>query len=284
MKKYAVLGMDVEEWYHLDYFLDKECDTSQSTLDGLQIYLDILEKYNIKTTFFVVGEIVEKLAPTLKKILADGHEIALHSYHHRRPLLMTAEEFEEDTIKSVAAFKEHLNYDVKGFRAPCFSLDRERLEILRKLGLTYDASKINFNNHELYGDLDVADFEQLADDIYRIDGFYEFETTTVNVRNKNIPVSGGGYIRILPWMLTKYLMSKLLNAQKNYFFYIHPFEFSRNYNIKEPEGTGLLTKFRFRRGRKSVETKIHRLIKILQRNDYQFVRFEDLVEKHNSAI
>ena len=279
MKKYAVLGMDVEDWFHLDYFLDEKCDMSQNTLDGIEIYLDLLKKYNIKTTFFVVGEIVEKLQNILLKIIAEGHEIALHSYHHRRPLSMTADEFVEDTKRSIAIIKNQLDYDVKGFRAPCFSLDRERLDILKGFGLKYDASKINFGNHKLYGNLQVDDFQKIGEDVYKKDGFYEFETSTVDVFGKNIPISGGGYLRILPWKLTQYLMSVFLKTKKNYFFYIHPFEFSKNYDIKIPENTNAITKFRFNHGRKSVEKKMHKLIKILQKNNFEFVKFEDLVDE-----
>ena len=279
MKKYAVLGMDVEDWFHLDYFLDEKCDTSQNTLDGIEIYLELLEKYNIKTTFFVVGEIVEKIQNTLRKIIDDGHEIALHSYHHRRPLSMNIEEFIEDTRKSVEVIKKTLCYDVKGFRAPCFSLDRERLDILKSFGLKYDASKINFGDHALYGNLDVDDYEKIAEDIFKKDDFYEFETSTVEIFGKNIPVSGGGYLRILPWKLTQYLMRVFLKSQKNYFFYIHPFEFSKNYNIIIPANTKAITKFRFNHGRKSVEKKMHKLIRILQQNNYEFVKFEDLLDK-----
>lgn len=278
MKKYAVLGMDVEDWFHLDYFLDEKCDTSQNTLDGIEIYLDLLQGYNIKTTFFVVGEIVEKLQETLQRILAEGHEIALHSYHHRRPLSMTPEEFIEDTRKSVKIIKSTLGYDVKGFRAPCFSLDRERLDILKTFGLKYDASKINFGEHELYGNLDVNDYQKITEDIFKKDNFYEFETSTIEIFGKNIPVSGGGYLRILPWKLTQYLMSVFLKTKKNYFFYIHPFEFSKNYTIKIPENTNAITKFRFSHGRKSVEKKMHRLIQILQKNNYVFARFEDILD------
>lgn len=279
MIKYAVLGMDVEDWFHLDYFLDEKCDTSQNTLDGIEIYLNLLNKYHIKTTFFVVGEIVEKLQDILRRIIADGHEIALHSYHHRRPLSMTAEEFVVDTEKSIAIIKDLLNYEVKGFRAPCFSLDRERLDILKTFGLRYDASKINFGNHTLYGNLDVNDYKKIREDVFIKDNFYEFETSTVDIFGKTIPVSGGGYLRILPWKLTQYLMSVFLKTKKNYFFYIHPFEFSKNYNITIPENTKAITKFRFNHGRKSVEKKMHRLIKILQKNDYQFVKFEDLLDR-----
>lgn len=279
MIKYAVLGMDVEEWFHLDYFLDEKCDASQSTLDGIDIYLDILNQYQIKTTFFVVGEIVEKIENILNRIISEGHEIALHSFHHRRPLSMSLEEFKADTEKSIAIFKNKLNYDVKGFRAPCFSLDRERLDVLKNFGLRYDASKINFGNHELYGNLDVDDYQKITEDIFKKDDFYEFETSTVELFGKNIPVSGGGYLRILPWKLTQYLMSIFLKSKKNYFFYIHPFEFSKNYNITIPENTKAITKFRFNHGRKSVEKKMHKLIKILQKNKYEFVKFEDLIDK-----
>ena len=169
MKKYAVLGMDVEDWFHLDYFLDEKCDTSQNTLDGIEIYLDLLKDYNIKTTFFVVGEIVEKLQHILKRIIEEGHEIALHSYYHRRPLSMSPEEFIEDTRKSVEVIKNKLGYEVKGFRAPCFSLDRERLDILKSFGLRYDASKINFGDHKLYRNLDVNDFQKITEDIFNKD-------------------------------------------------------------------------------------------------------------------
>lgn len=279
MKKYAVLGMDVEDWFHLDYFLDQDCDKSQTALDGLEIYLNLLAYFGIKTTFFVVGEIVEKLKPILLKMIAEGHEIALHSYTHHRPLNMSAAEFRDDTLKSIETIKHHLNYEVKGFRAPCFSLDRERLDVLRSLGLRYDASKINFGSHELYGDLDVADFDKIGEDIYRKDGFYEFETTTLPLAGKHIPVSGGGYLRILPWTLTKYLVKKSLRSKKNYFFYIHPFEFSKNYSIKAPVGTNALTNFRFQRGRKSVEKKMRRLIRILQDNNFKFVKFEELIQE-----
>ena len=279
MKKYAVLGMDVEDWFHLDYFLDEKCDISQNTLDGIEIYLDLLKKYNIKTTFFVVGEIVEKIQKILLRIIEEGHEIALHSYHHRRPLSMSVEEFVEDTKRSIAIIKDKLAYDVKGFRAPCFSLDRERLDILQSFGLKYDASKINFGDHKLYGNLDVNDFQKIGQDIFRKDDFYEFETSTVEILGKNIPVSGGGYLRILPWKLTQYLMRVFLKTNKNYFFYIHPFEFSKNYNIKIPENTKAITRFRFDHGRKSVEGKMHKLIKILQKNNYEFVKFEDLIDE-----
>ena len=283
MKKYAVLAMDLEDWFHLDYFLDKNCDKSQSTLDGFSIFLQILLKFNIKTTFFVVGELVENYPQFILEILENGHEIALHSYDHQRPLTMQIEDFEKDTARCIKLLKENFNYQPKGFRAPCFSMDRSRLDILIKLGLEYDASKIMFANHELYGSIDLSNFDKINTDVFRKENFFEFETTTINYMGKSLPISGGGYLRIFPWIFTKFLLGELFKTEKNYFFYIHPFEFSKNYKIIVPAGTNILTKIRFNLGRRSVEKKFSKLVKLLQENNFDFVRFEDLLLNHKNA-
>jgi polysaccharide deacetylase family protein (PEP-CTERM system associated) len=277
MKKYAVLAMDLEDWFHLDYFLDQDCDRKQSTIDGFKIYLSILKKYEIKTTFFVVGELIEKIPELIHQIIVHGHEIALHSYNHKRPLTIDLEEFEKDTVLCLKLLEEKFNYSPKGFRAPCFSIDRTRLNKLIDLGLSYDASKINFTNHDLYGNLDLEGFNKIGLDIFCKDNFYEFETTTINFLGRSLPISGGGYLRIFPWIFIKILLKKLFKTDKNYFFYIHPFEFSINYDIKLPENTSLITKLRFNLGRKSVEKKFNKLVDLLKKNNFNFVRFEDLL-------
>src|SRR5690554_2563056 len=101
MKKYTVLSMDVEDWYHLDYFDKNNCDQSQTTLDGLDVFLKILDEYNVRATFFVVGELIPSLVEEINLIASKGHEIALHSYSHKRPLLMNIDEFKEDTEKAI---------------------------------------------------------------------------------------------------------------------------------------------------------------------------------------
>ncbi|WP_343659492.1 polysaccharide deacetylase family protein [Chryseobacterium sp.] len=277
MNKYAVLSMDVEEWYHLDYFTKEECELSQSTLDGLDIYLDILDQYDIKTTFFIVGELVEVLKDKIKHIKDKGHEICMHSYAHKRPLQLNLDEFRKDTIKGINSFQEFTGLAVDGYRAPCFSLDRPRLEILRELGFSFDSSKIKFDAHDLYGSINLDDFEEFSPTIYKQGSFYEFEASTVEVLGKNLPVSGGGYLRIFPWALTKMLLKKYFKKNQHYFFYIHPFEFSKNYNITVPDNTDFKTKIRFSQGRKSVENKMHKLIKLLKENNYKFVTFNQII-------
>lgn len=283
MKKYAVLAMDLEDWYHLDYFDKNKCDQSESTLDGINIYLEILEEYKIKTTFFVVGELMDQLKPVLKNIHEKGHELGIHSYNHVRPLLMSLEEFEYDTKKAVEKLESIIGNKSFGYRAPCFSLNRERLDILKKLDFSYDTSKINFQNHPLYGDIDLSDFQLLEPWIYKKDDFVEFEVSTSKFLGKNIPISGGGYLRIFPWFFMKYLLSKYLRENKYYFFYIHPFELSENTSITFPPNTSISKKYRFSIGRKSVKQKIKKTIELLHSEGFEIITFSELKKNFVSS-
>ena len=148
------------------------------------------------------------------------------------------------------------------------------------MGFKYDSSKNKFDSHDLYGRIDMNDFKKICNDIYINNNFIEFEASTLKILNKNIPVSGGGYLRIFPWFLTKFLLTKYLYNNKNYFFYIHPFELSSNFSINLPSDTNLITKYRFNYGRQSVIDKIKKLFNFLKDNDYQFVSFSDIINKN----
>ena len=67
--KYAVLSMDIEDWYHLDYFDAGGCDTNYSMLDGIDVFRKILSSYDIKSTFFTLGEISNSIKNVLKDLV-----------------------------------------------------------------------------------------------------------------------------------------------------------------------------------------------------------------------
>ena len=83
MKKYAVISMDIEDWYHT-YFPDADVDRSKSLLDGLNVALEIMDQKGIKGSFFVVGEIADNLRDTLQGMDKQGHDIACHNWVHMR--------------------------------------------------------------------------------------------------------------------------------------------------------------------------------------------------------
>ena len=282
MKRYAVLSMDVEDWYHLDYFSGLAPDRSSSMLDGLDVYLSLLEHHSIRTTFFVLSELAEHLGGTLRAMAAAGHEIASHGVAHKRPLRMTVDEFAADLRQSKATLETVVQRSVEGFRAPCFSMDRTRLDEVRKAGYTYDSSRIDFTGHPLYGSLDVADFDAVSPGHSVQQGFHEFEVSTLPVLGKRLPVSGGGYLRIAPWAIMRPLIQRYVDRHPLYVLYIHPFELSQR---PQPAAAATLSypqRVRFGLGRAGVARKLDKLVRLLKHDGFSFVTFRDLC--HQSVV
>lgn len=154
-KKIALMSIDVEEWHHLDYIEEKS--SSFSMLDGYYSFIDFANEQNIPTTHFILTDLFSKLSDTFMKLSHGGHEIALHGTAHKRPLTMSLEEFETNCEMAIDYFNENLNSFPKGYRASCFSLDRDRLNILKdKYNFSYDASRMNFDTHPLYGSIRLS--------------------------------------------------------------------------------------------------------------------------------
>jgi peptidoglycan/xylan/chitin deacetylase (PgdA/CDA1 family) len=268
--------MDIEDWQHLDYFDKSKCDLSYSMIDGLDRYLELIDELGVPSSFFCVGELAQKLKMKLREMSDFGFDIGSHTQTHRRPLTLSVQEFEEELRVSKDNIEQICSKPVEGFRAPCFSLDRERLMILPKLGYSYDASRILFDSHPLYGTLDMNGFEQVSNNIFRNNNFFEFQTSTQKIFGKDLPISGGGYLRIFPWVLTKTLLNRYFPNNELYTLYIHPFELSTKKTPPFPKGTNLKTKIRFALGRKTVAKKLIKLIKLLQSNGFQFTTFSRL--------
>jgi peptidoglycan/xylan/chitin deacetylase (PgdA/CDA1 family) len=268
--------MDIEDWQHLDYFDKSKCDLSYTMIDGLDQYLELIDELGVPSSFFCVGELAQKLNIKLREICNAGFDIGSHTQTHKRPLTLSVKEFEEELRVSKDIIEQIISKPVEGFRAPCFSLDRERLMILPKLGYAYDASRILFDSHPLYGTLDMNGFEQVSNNIFRNNNFFEFQTSTQKILGKDLPISGGGYLRIFPWMLTKTLLNRYCLNNELYTLYIHPFELSTKKSPPFPIGTNWKTKIRFSLGRKSVAKKLVKLIQLLQSKKFQFTTFAQL--------
>ena len=273
--KIAVFSIDVEEWYHLEYFKNSETDKSKSVMDGLHTFIKIVNKHNIKASFFIVGELIQSLKKTIIKLDKEGHDIGLHSYFHKRPIVQNMNEFIKDTEDTVSEMKFILPNNSFGYRSPCFAIDRQRLDEIIKLGLQYDASKITQKEHPLYVNLDLDGFEKQERDIYKKDSFKVFEVSTIKFLGINIPIAGGGYLRIIPWPLYIWLLKKYLKKSNFINFFIHPFELS-NANFDLPDNTSPLTKFRYNYKRNKVEKRLNRIINLLEENGYSFKTFSQI--------
>jgi peptidoglycan/xylan/chitin deacetylase (PgdA/CDA1 family) len=273
--KIAVFSIDVEEWYHLEYFKNSKTDRKKTVMDGLTKFIKIIEKHNIKASFFIVGELIQTLKKTIKDLDHDGHEIGLHSYFHKRPVTQKINEFIKDTRETISEMRSILPNNSFGYRSPCFAIDRERLNEVINLGIKYDASKITQKEHPLYVNLDLDGFEKQERDIYKKDSFKVFEVSTIKFLGVNIPIAGGGYLRIIPWPLYIWLLKKYLKKANFINFFIHPFELS-NANFELPENTPFLTKLRYNYNRSKVEKRLNRIIELLKKNGYSFKTFSQI--------
>lgn len=274
--KVAVLSMDIEDWYHLEYFNHTACDHSQSLLDGIDVYRDFLARYGIHSSFFVLGELIDPLQNLLCELVMDGHELGVHGWEHTLPMKMTLDEFSGSLRRAKKTLENIIGMPVQGYRAPCFNLNRERLDQVRAAGFEYDSSRILFSEHPLYGALDMDGFLELSPNIYRNNTFFEFQVSSYPFAGRNFPVSGGGYIRIFPWFIMRWLIKSYLQQNELYVLYVHPFELSLKPSPILPTGTRWHTQIRFKLGRSSVMGKLSALIDLLMADGFRFMTFSTL--------
>lgn len=100
-------------------------------IDG---FLDIFEKYNIKTTFFVGGMWAEDNPDVLKKIFSCGHEIANHGFHHKDHDKLSYQKNCDEILGCHNIVKNILGIDMNLFAPPSGAYNKATVEIAKQLG------------------------------------------------------------------------------------------------------------------------------------------------------
>ena len=144
------LSVDVEEWYHNcwipEYNLPAGRPPLREELDRLLPRLaEELATGRARATFFVLGELADRVASRLRELVAAGHEIACHGWHHARANDLTPAEFRRQIVDSKRRLEEITGREVRGFRAPEWSLRspaNPRLRLVAEAGFTYDSSLV----------------------------------------------------------------------------------------------------------------------------------------------
>jgi len=221
------MSIDLEDWFCVHNFSSviprtrwDQCELRVGKATGT--ILRILESRHVHATFFVLGWIAEKEPSLIEEIAGRGHEIATHGYSHRRVCDMTEPEFEEDLCRSIDVIRRVSGADVRGFRAPSFSITRQTewaLPILLRHGLWYDSSVFPVGFHPDYG-IGDAPLEP-----YEFNGVLEVPMSSVDIMGRRVPCSGGGYFRLYPYAVTRGLIRRCNAEGRPVVFYIHPWEF-----------------------------------------------------------
>ena len=226
MQTINALSIDWEYWWS-NKFLGKiaEKETKSIVESSIQL-LNLLDRYNAKATFFILGITAEAHPEIVEEIFKRGHEIASHGYSHKSLFKMSEEEFEKEIKKSLNILKK---YNPKGFIAPYFSINNSNkwvFKILKKYGFEYDSSI--FPTNLTYNGLSNAPlciYKPSDNNIKRHDPkgkIIEFPLTCLSL-GVNIPIAGGFSSRILPLWFLK-LGIKKVNKDRPAIFYIHPWE------------------------------------------------------------
>lgn len=223
-----IFTIDTEDWFHANYEDNLFANNKEiiSTVEqNTEVYLNLFQEFDAKATFFVLGHVAENHPNLIKKILKSGHEIASHGYGHQLVYKQTSEEFREDIHKSKCILEDIIGTEVKGYRAPSWSITNNSLwalDILIEEGFQYDSSIFPTKNF-LYGIPDAPRFinNPVINGVQK--DIIEVPPSTLKFI-MNIPFSGGFYFRAAPrWIIKAF--TKILNIQSNEtIFYLHPRE------------------------------------------------------------
>lgn len=144
----CALTVDVEEWYHTclvpDYVRPENRPALTQELDWLlPKLLEMLAEARCSATFFVLGEVAERLPRRVRQIVEAGHEVGSHGYLHLRAFEHSSPAFLNDLRRSKDLLEDLIGEAVLGFRAPEWSLrslGSSRLPRVAEAGFLYDSS------------------------------------------------------------------------------------------------------------------------------------------------
>jgi polysaccharide deacetylase family protein (PEP-CTERM system associated) len=201
------LTFDVEEYFQVESFkpiVRTEDWSGFPSRVGPSTHriLDLLDRREVRGTFFVLGWVGERQPELVREIHARGHEVACHGYGHQVIQSMTPAEFRADVRSAKATLEDAIGAPVRGYRAPTFSIMRGTLwalDVLAEVGFQYDSSIFPIR-HDRYGIPEAPRFPHRIP-LRRGGDIVEFPMTTVPLAGQRVPVAGGGYFRLLPYPL-----------------------------------------------------------------------------------
>lgn len=273
------MSMDVES------YLDARClkelnyrpESCPQCEQSVEDFCGLLNEHGIKGTFFTVASFADKCGSQLKNAISEGHEIALHGLNHVSPLTQSDKRFINDTVTAKRVLEEKFGTKIIGYRAPCFGVSDETVAKLYSMGFKYDSSDLDFSPAVNSGKIDLSRFKKLNDVAYENDGFYEFKPCSSHYFGRLIPVSGGGYFRLLPFIT--FNVKRYLKNADAYLFYVHPFEVFKD-KLSYPDNLSLHDKLYIQCRRKNYLERIGKLIGFLKKTGYEFINFKQFIEEN----
>jgi polysaccharide deacetylase family protein (PEP-CTERM system associated) len=235
MEKINALSIDLEEWYHSELVEGRRSRISQ-VAEATKPILDLLDQYQTKASFFVVGELAEQNPDLIQSIFRKGHEIGCHTFSHKLVWNLDESLFRGELERFHSVLERILGkVNIKGFRAPCFSIDNRNkwaLRVLVDYGYQYDTSIFPLKINPLYGisGAPTQPYRISLEDVRKEDSqspLMEFPLCPLKIGGLKIPISGGFYLRALPRLFLHWGLRRI-NRSQPFLVYFHPWEGYKN--------------------------------------------------------
>ncbi len=242
-----VMTVDVEDYFQVAAFASNirrddwerwPCRV-EANVDRI---LAMFDGRGVKATFFTLGWIAERYPAVPRAIVDNGHELASHGYGHERASDLSPEAFRTDITRAKKLLEDIAGSAVHGYRAPSFSIGHRNLWALDELaeaGYRYSSS-IYPIAHDHYGMPGAPRFPYRPE---RCPALLEVPPTTVKLAGRNLPAAGGGYFRLMPYALARWLIRRVNDTEgRPCMFYFHPWEVDPG----QPRVPGASARSRFR--------------------------------------
>jgi polysaccharide deacetylase family protein (PEP-CTERM system associated) len=275
-----VVSVDVEDYFQVEAFssvVPRESWDSYTCRVEANTHrvLDLLDEAGVRGTFFILGWVAERYPALVRAIVARGHEPACHSYWHRLIFTLTREEFAEDTRRAKGCIEQAAGAEVRGYRAPSFSVTPRSAwatGVLAEAGFQYDSSVYPVH-HDTYGYRGVPRRPFLVKTEYG--DLIECPMATFRLVGMNLAVGGGGYLRIFPYWYTRMGVERAWAEGLPVVSYIHPWEL-------DPEQPRMQARLKSRlRHYTNLDKTAERLRRLLDLGDFYSFRdrgFDDATE------
>ncbi|NOZ52958.1 MAG: DUF3473 domain-containing protein [Gammaproteobacteria bacterium] len=272
------LTVDVEDYFQVsafeNYIPRESWDSLPQRVDvNTNRVLDLFALQGVHATFFTLGWVAERFPDLVKRIVNEGHELASHGYSHRRVDQLSPQEFREEVIKTKDILQGLTGCEVRGYRAPSYSISENTLwalDILYETGHVYSSS-IYPIKHDLYGMPKAPRFMH-----HYCDGkLVEVPISTVKLFGKTLPGGGGGFFRLYPYVVSRWAIRRVNDKDKQPgIFYFHPWEI----DVDQPRQKQASLKSRFRHYLNLNRTEA-RLIRLL--SDFNWDRMDTVFLNNN---
>ena len=269
------LTIDVEDYFQVSAmapYIDRaDWDQRECRVEhNIDRILQLLSAKQTHATFFTLGWVAERYPEMVRRIVREGHELASHGYGHQRVTDLAESEFYDDIRRAKDLLEDIGGQPVLGYRAPSFSIGASNLwalDTLQRAGYRYSSS-IYPVQHDHYG---MPDAPRFAHQIR--DGLLEVPPTTLRMFNRNLPSSGGGYFRLLPYAMSRWMLQQVNRRDaQSAVFYFHPWEIDPGQ--PRVEGIDLKTRFRHYVNIGRTEQRLARLLE-----DFRWGRMDQIFLK-----